>query len=157
MYAGAAIDYRGDDVSATTFVAVLTGDATSVWKKGTGRVLASGPHDRVFLFYSDHGAAGVVGMPSGPFLYADQLLGAVADKHAAGGFKEMVLYIEACESGSMFEGLLGSNLSTYVTTAGRRTAPRSAAAFRPTTLMVMTISRTTTRRGPSPSRSPTPA
>jgi hypothetical protein len=28
------------------------------------------PH-QVFLFYSDHGAAGVVGMPEGPFLYGE--------------------------------------------------------------------------------------
>jgi legumain len=29
----------------------------------------------------------------------------------------MTLYIEACESGSMFEGLLGPELGIYVTTA----------------------------------------
>ena len=29
----------------------------------------------------------------------------------------MVLYIEACESGSMFEGLLPSNLGVYAVTA----------------------------------------
>ncbi|KAM1270532.1 hypothetical protein ACFX13_032425 [Malus domestica] len=29
----------------------------------------------------------------------------------------MVFYIEACEAGSMFEGLLSSNLNIYATTA----------------------------------------
>lgn len=29
----------------------------------------------------------------------------------------MVLYVEACESGSMFEGLLPKDLDIYVTTA----------------------------------------
>ncbi|KAF8065562.1 Vacuolar-processing enzyme [Scenedesmus sp. PABB004] len=117
VYGGVAIDYRGADVTAETFVSVLVGDAAGVANKGSGRVLASGPADRVFVFYSDHGAAGVVGMPSGPFLYADQLLGAVRRKLHAGGFKELVMYIEACESGSMFEGLLDDNLAAYVTTA----------------------------------------
>ena len=42
-------------------------------------------------------------MPNGAFLYADELLGALANKSAANGFKDMVLYIEACESGSIFE------------------------------------------------------
>lgn len=38
-----------------------------------GKVLANKPADRVFVYYSDHGAPGILGMPSGPFLYADQL------------------------------------------------------------------------------------
>jgi len=29
----------------------------------------------------------------------------------------MVLYIEACESGSMFEGILATNINVYATTA----------------------------------------
>lgn len=32
-------------------------------------------------------------------------------------FADMVLYIEACEAGSMFEGLLNDSLNIYVTTA----------------------------------------
>jgi len=32
-------------------------------------------------------------------------------------YGQMVLYIEACESGSMFEGLLASNINVYATTA----------------------------------------
>ena len=42
-------------------------------------------------------------MPNGAFLYADELLGALVNKSAANGFRDMVLYIEACESGSIFE------------------------------------------------------
>lgn len=33
------------------------------------------------------------------------------------GFADMVLYIEACESGSIFEGLLPEGINIYVTTA----------------------------------------
>lgn len=56
------------------------------------------------MFYSDHGSAGVLGMPYGPFLYADQLIGALERKQAAQGFQEIVMYVEACEAGSMFQG-----------------------------------------------------
>mmetsp|Transcript_3876 Transcript_3876/g.6417 ORF Transcript_3876/g.6417 Transcript_3876/m.6417 type:complete len:547 (+) Transcript_3876:79-1719(+) len=114
---GKMIDYRGDDVNAANFLSVLTGDAKAMRKIGSGKVVASGPNDRVFVFFSDHGGPGVLGMPSGPFLYADQLMEALQRKQAAGGFKEMTLYIEACESGSMFEGLLPSDINVYVATA----------------------------------------
>jgi len=33
------------------------------------------------------------------------------------GFADLVFYVEACESGSMFEGLLNDKLNIYVTTA----------------------------------------
>lgn len=91
VYSGVKIDYRGADVTAETFLAVLEGDSSSVTNKGTGRVIESGPNDRVFLFYSDHGAAGVVGMPSGPFLYADELMKTLRKKFHRRGFKEMVM------------------------------------------------------------------
>lgn len=91
MYAGVPIDYRGEDVTAATFLAVLEGDAVAVANKGTGRVVASGPSDKVFLFYSDHGAAGVLGMPSGPFLYADELMKTLRKKFHKQGFKEFVM------------------------------------------------------------------
>jgi legumain len=32
-------------------------------------------------------------------------------------YKEMVLYIEACESGSMFDGILANNINVYAVTA----------------------------------------
>lgn len=117
VYAGVRIDYKGEDVNPEVFLSVLEGNAAAVANKGSGRVLRSGPQDRVFLFYSDHGAAGVLGMPSGPFLYADQLIATLEKKAKNKGYKEMVMYIEACESGSMFEGLLDNDLSIYVTTA----------------------------------------
>jgi len=117
VYAGVPIDYKGENVNAETFLAVLEGNAPAVTNKGTARVIKSGPADRVFVFYSDHGAAGVVGMPSGPFLYADQFMSTLEKKAKSNGFREMVLYIEACESGSMFEGLLDNDLDIYVTTA----------------------------------------
>jgi len=39
---------------------------------GSGRVLESGPNDRVFINFSDHGAAGLIAFPSS-YLYVDAL------------------------------------------------------------------------------------
>ena len=51
-------DYRGPDVTAENFLSVLSGQEPTVI--GTsGKVIKSGPEDRVFVFYADHGAPGV--------------------------------------------------------------------------------------------------
>jgi len=168
---GVPLDYSGEEVTSETFLAVLLGDSEKVARvapNGTGRVLASTRKDRVFVFYSDHGAPGLLGMPSGPPLFADQLVGALLNmtrrrddaeegeegeeggasatssagegadgallsahsrhRHRHGKtkkkekkreeramlpgnatFSEIVLFVEACEAGSMFEGMLPSS------------------------------------------------
>lgn len=35
-------------------------------------------------------------------------------------YRQLTIYIEACESGSMFEGLLPTNISIYATTASTK-------------------------------------
>lgn len=55
-------------------------------------------------------------MPS-EFLYANDLVQTLEAKHAAGTYKSLVFYLEACESGSIFEGLLPANINVYATTA----------------------------------------
>lgn len=116
VYAGVPKDYTGDNVNVNNFLAVLLGDKSLV-KGGSGKVVDSGPNDHIFIYYSDHGGPGVLGMPIPPYLYAHDLVEVLKKKHAAGAYKEMVIYIEACESGSIFEGLLPKGLKIYVTTA----------------------------------------
>uniref|UniRef100_A0A1I7Z7Y5 Vacuolar-processing enzyme n=1 Tax=Steinernema glaseri TaxID=37863 RepID=A0A1I7Z7Y5_9BILA len=65
VYAGVHIDYRGEDVNGDVFLAVLKGDKSAVGGKGSGRVLESGADDHVFVYYADHGATGLIGMPAG--------------------------------------------------------------------------------------------
>lgn len=119
LYQGLPKDYTRDQVNTHNFLAVLRGEENKISKgpRASGRVIEATTNDRVFLFYSDHGAPGLLGMPRGEYLYADQLHEAIRFRHANKGFKEMVLYIEACESGSMFEGLLESDMNVYATTA----------------------------------------
>ncbi|MCO5586576.1 hypothetical protein L7F22_040517 [Adiantum nelumboides] len=116
VYAGVPKDYTGSNVTVDNFLAVLLGDKDMV-TGGSGKVVDSGPNDHIFIFYSDHGGPGVLGMPNNPNLYAVDFIDALQKKHDAGSYKEMVIYVEACESGSIFEGLLPGNLSIYVTTA----------------------------------------
>ncbi|KAL9242885.1 hypothetical protein vseg_016843 [Gypsophila vaccaria] len=116
VYAGVPKDYTGEQVTAKNFYAVLLGDKSAV-QGGSGKVVASKPNDRIFLYYSDHGGPGVLGMPNLPYIFANDFIEVLKKKHASKSYKEMVLYIEACESGSIFEGIMPEDLDIYVTTA----------------------------------------
>ncbi|KAK8486587.1 hypothetical protein V6N13_073440 [Hibiscus sabdariffa] len=116
VYAGVPKDYTGENVTAANLYAVLLGN-TSALSGGSGKVVDSKPDDRIFIYYSDHGGPGVLGMPNMPFLYAMDFLDVLKKKHAAGSYREMVIYVEACESGSIFEGIMPNDLNIYVTTA----------------------------------------
>ncbi|GJM89924.1 hypothetical protein PR202_ga06153 [Eleusine coracana subsp. coracana] len=93
VYAGVPKDYTGEDVNAKNFLAVLLGDRSAVTG---GKVVDSGPEDHIFVYYSDHGGPGVLGMPSGDYLYAKDLVDTLKKKHTpvmeleAGGYKSMV-------------------------------------------------------------------
>jgi legumain len=116
VYAGLKMSYTGKSVNSSNFLAVLRGNATGV-AGGSGEVLRSDAKSDVFVAYFDHGASGILGMPSGPFLYASDLNDTLNYMHEQGLYGQLTLYIEACESGSMFEGILSPNMSIYATTA----------------------------------------
>lgn len=117
VYSGCNIDYSGSDVTAELFLNVLTGKSSEVQGLGNGKVLKSTAEDNVFVYFVDHGGAGLICFPSGPYLYADQLNDALKTMHSQNMYKKMVFYLEACESGSMFDGSLDSSLNIYATTA----------------------------------------
>ncbi|KNA12578.1 hypothetical protein SOVF_124600 [Spinacia oleracea] len=116
VYAGVPKDYTGEDVTVNNFLAAILGNKTAI-TGGSGKVVNSGPNDHIFIFYTDHGGPGVLGMPTFPYLYADELIDTLKQKHASGTYKSLVFYVEACESGSIFEGLLPEGLNIYATTA----------------------------------------
>lgn len=60
---------------------------------------------------------GLIAFPNGPYLYADQLNAALKTMHSQNMYKELVFYMEACESGSMFSGLLPTDINVFATTA----------------------------------------
>jgi legumain len=116
VYPGVTKDYVGASTTASNFLAVLSGQKSKV-VGGSGRVVESGPNDNIFVFYSDHGAVGLVAMPVGPYLYATDLIATLKYMSANKRFNQLVFYLEACESGSMFEDILPANIQIYTTTA----------------------------------------
>merc|ERR1719188_402162 len=114
VYAGCKIDYRGADVSPDKFVAVLSGDA----KTAGGKVLRSTADDHVFVNFADHGGVGLIGFPGGmSVLHANKLISTLKAMHEKNMYKQLNFYMEACESGSMFQGLLPEDLPVYALTA----------------------------------------
>uniref|UniRef100_A0A672L386 Legumain-like n=1 Tax=Sinocyclocheilus grahami TaxID=75366 RepID=A0A672L386_SINGR len=95
VYKGVLKDYTGDDVTPQNFLAVLKGDAASV-KGGSGKVLKSGPNDHVFVYFTDHGAPGLLAFPNDDVIF--------------------LINPFACESGSMMTPL-PVDINVYATTA----------------------------------------
>ena len=119
VYDPDSIDYSGDQVNSETFMAVMMGDKKGA---GGGKVLRSTIEDNVFLFFVDHGAPGILAFP-GPdekhpfsFFYADQLMDTLEYMYTHRMYKEMVIYVEACEAGSMFVDL-PDDMNIYAMTA----------------------------------------
>jgi len=81
-----------------------------------GKTLKSKKGDKVFINFSDHGSPGLIAFPSKP-LYATDFIETLKFMHSHDMYSEMVVYIEACESGSMFENLLPEDINIYATTA----------------------------------------
>ena len=115
VYHGCKASYTGKDVSAAKFLAVLTGDK----KTAKGPVLRSSKRDNVFIYYADHGAKGLVAMPANEKpVTAKDLQGALETMRSRDMYDRLVVYVEACESGSMFTGdLLANDTKVYATTA----------------------------------------
>ncbi|GAA50295.1 legumain, partial [Clonorchis sinensis] len=114
VYEGVQIDYKKEDVTPENFLRALKGDKEL--ELAGKKVLNSGPEDYVFIYFSDHGADGIIAFPEDE-LSATDLNKTLSYMHTHGMYKKLVLYVEACESGSMFEGILPSNIGIYVTTA----------------------------------------
>jgi len=113
VYSGVRIDYSGEDVTPENFLNVLKGNSAAT---GGKKVLTSTEEDNVFIYFADHGSYGLLCFPEDD-LFADDFIDTLHSMHANKMYKKMVIYIEACESGSMFEGLLPNDMNIYVTTA----------------------------------------
>ncbi|XP_058261684.1 legumain-like [Hemibagrus wyckioides] len=109
VYTGVPKDYTGEDVSAENFLAVLRGDSSAVKKTGPKKVIQSGRNDTVFIYLTDHGGDGSFSFPNST-LYAERLIKTVTTMSKEGKFSKMVMYIEACHSGSMLDQLKDSNV-----------------------------------------------
>jgi len=104
----------------------LTGGKT---EGGNGKVLKTNSKSKIFVFFSDHGAPGLIAFPT-DYLYADALNDAINTMHANNMYDQMVFYIEACESGSMFPHLK-SDINVAAMTASNATLSSWAAYCSP--------------------------
>ena len=115
VYAGVKIDYSGEEVTPENFLGVITGDESRVTAQ-TVKVLKTTEEDNVFIYFTDHGSVGLIAFPD-EYLYAEDLMTALNTMHDKKMYKKLTFYLEACESGSMFEGVLPENMNIYATTA----------------------------------------
>uniref|UniRef100_A0A8D0GPE7 Legumain n=1 Tax=Sphenodon punctatus TaxID=8508 RepID=A0A8D0GPE7_SPHPU len=108
-------NYRHQDVTPQNFLAVLRGDAEAMKGIGSGKVLQSGPKDHVFVYFTDHGAPGLLAFPDDD-LHVQDLNETIYYMYQHKKYQKMVFYIEACESGSMMNHL-ATDINVYATTA----------------------------------------
>ena len=116
VYDQSDIDYSGSDVNKTNFFNVLLGDDSN------GPALKSDSNSRVFVYFVDHGGAGLICTPqsSSDWIYADELDTTLKTMKSMGMFKELVFYLETCESGSMFPNISEED-GIYAMTASNAT------------------------------------
>uniref|UniRef100_L7M9F1 legumain n=1 Tax=Rhipicephalus pulchellus TaxID=72859 RepID=L7M9F1_RHIPC len=112
VYRGVPKDYTGDLVTPQNFLDILQGKKV---KGGSGKVIHSKPIDHVFLYFAGHGAPGLLAFPNG-VLHAQPFMNVIKSLNKK-TFASMTIYVEACESGSIFDGLLTAYYSVYATTA----------------------------------------
>lgn len=95
-------DYTHSNVTPHHFLNVLQGNASA----NDGRkVLNSTQDDDVFVFWCDHGLPGGILWPDSGVLYAHDLVETIGYMFEHGMYRNLVFYLESCNSGSMFSGL----------------------------------------------------
>ena len=128
LYPGVPKDYTGESVTPKIFLSILQGDRDGVEGRGSGKVLESGPEDHVFVYFADHGASGIVAFPS-DYLDAIALNRTLQDMAAKRRFAKLLFYLESCESGSMFEGVIAADIGILAVTASNSTSPSFATNY----------------------------
>merc|ERR1712002_611419 len=116
VYQGVVKDYVGKDVTPDNFINILAGNSKAMKGIGSGKVITSGPNDHVFVNFADHGAPGLIAFPH-EVLHVAQLNKTIWKMYEDKKYHKMVMYIEACESGSMFNETLPSDINVMALTA----------------------------------------
>ncbi|KAF6215966.1 hypothetical protein GE061_000303 [Apolygus lucorum] len=119
VYAGVKIDYRGTDVTPTNFLSVLKGDKEAMQGIGSGRVIESDRDTNIFVFFSDHGGHWLLRFPTDN-LYAFSLRNTLNEMYESNRYNKIIMYIEACFAGSLFDGILPENTRVFAMTAAAR-------------------------------------
>jgi len=100
VYPGVPKDYTGENATADNLIAVLTGMTPS---SGSGKTLQTTEEDNVFFYYDDHGNTDIIAMPYGRrFTGSEDVKNLFDILRAKHNYKNWVIFIQACYSGSMF-------------------------------------------------------
>ncbi|KAI6220488.1 Legumain [Aphelenchoides besseyi] len=117
---GLKVDYIGNDVSPQNFLAVIQGDESALnHTSGTGRVLKTTKSDNIFIYHGGHGDSGVLYFSDDwiQVLTAKELHSTLLSMKNNNQFDQMLYYITACFSGSMFEDFLTKQGNIFGVTA----------------------------------------
>ncbi|XP_062578072.1 uncharacterized protein LOC134239956 [Saccostrea cucullata] len=131
VYHGVPKDYTGlEEVVPDVFFKVLQGQKDELLASGigSGKVIDSGPKDNVFVNFVDHGGPGIIAFGR-KFLHAMDLIETLDNMHKEKKFAKLLFYLEACESGSMFQYLLPKNKNILAVTASNATTSSYACYF----------------------------
>lgn len=126
VYEGCKIDYHASELNKNNFFAIMKGDENglnlSADSNSTRKVLKSNENSKVFLFFVDHGAPGHIMFPD-TVIFADEMNETFKFMHQNKMYGEFVVFIEACESGSMFENMNLESINIWALTATNATSP----------------------------------
>lgn len=118
VYEGVPKDYTGWHVTPNNFFKVLTGDAEGLADIGSGKVVLSGPNDRIFVNMVDGGGYLHFAFPA-TIMSELALKNVVLDMHQKNAYKEMIIFMESSNSGSMFHNHYPEDIGFYaVSSAG---------------------------------------
>ena len=117
-------DYFDKDITPEIVLAIIRQDEEAV-KEYTGlenpKVFHTTEKDTIFIYYSDHGFVGGVGC-GWERITTEQMQDALKDLHANNRYDKLAFFLEACESGSVFD-TLPSDLNVYAFTSANATEP----------------------------------
>jgi len=98
VYEGVPKDYTGNDCNLKNFLAVMKGEETSTG----GKTLKSDKNSNVFMYYDDHGNSGLIALPTGELIYDSDITDILKVWQDKAMFKQLVFFMSACYSGSMW-------------------------------------------------------
>uniref|UniRef100_A0A5S6R4Q7 legumain n=1 Tax=Trichuris muris TaxID=70415 RepID=A0A5S6R4Q7_TRIMR len=116
VYNGVPKDYTGKDVTPKNFRNILLGLKEELRGIGSEKIIDSGPNDHIFINFVDHGARGLLAFPDNE-MTVGELNETLWQMYERKRYGKMLIYVEACESGSMFHHTLPSDIEIFATTA----------------------------------------
>ena len=99
------------------YIYIYVGDIAPNEKFASCLLVRSFIFEQVFVAFFDHGGAGVLFFPNFVPLVAQDFVDVLKKMHKDRKYKQMAIYIEACNSGSLFNHLLPKDIDVYAVTA----------------------------------------